>query len=38
MWRTHRPAAFAILGLVLLTLLISQVGGILGIAAFVRTF
>ena len=38
MWKNHRLAGVAILGVVLLALLISQAGGILGIIAFFRTF
>ena len=36
-FKKHRLAAFAMLSLVILMFLISQVGGILGIIAFVRT-
>ena len=37
MLRNHRLAIFAILAVILVAFFISQVGGILGIAAFVRT-
>ena len=36
-FREHRAAAIAAIGLVTLAILISQVGGILGIIAFFRT-
>ena len=37
-FKSHRAAVFAICAAVLLALLISQVGGALGIFAFFRTF
>lgn len=37
-FKNHRATVFGICAVVLLALLISQVGGVLGILAFVRTF